>query len=305
MSQTVFQNQAEDLVVYLVDSLGVPVTGQTPGTVTVQFMKDSGSSFTTKSLTNTGASITSGNSEPFALIDGQYLSVAVNGATAQTVSFDAVDFADISAATAAEIAAVINAGTTDLTATVSSGFVVLTTDLTGETRTIQIVGGSANNVLDFTTVETFGTTPWKEIGAGVYTVEFNASNLDTVGIFVVKVTGGAFVQHIALVNITENPAPPENEGSVETCVIFGTVETLGGDPVPNAAVVARILGFPTIADNLAVLTDDFVSTLTDSDGNFELELVRGVTVDISIVLASYRRTLQVPQLSSANLFTIA
>jgi hypothetical protein len=305
MSQTVFQNQAEDLVAYLVDSLGAPVTGLTPGVVAVQYFKDSGSTFIGKSLADTGASITSGNNEPFALLDGQYISISVNGAVSQTVEFDAGDFANIGQATAAEIVSVINAGTTDLTATVSSGAVVLTTDLTGETRTIQITGGAANGVLDFTVEETFGTTPWKEIGAGVYTVEFDAGNLDTIGVFVFKITGVAIVPHVAIVNIVENPADPESAGSTQTCVLTGTVLSLAGEPIPNAAVVARILGFPTISDNLAVLTDDPISTLTDSNGNFELEITRGVFVDISIPLASYRRSIDVPNLATANLFLLA
>jgi hypothetical protein len=47
--------------------------------------------------------------EPFALVDGQTLVLHINGGSPQTATFNTADFAAIGAATAAEVAAVINA----------------------------------------------------------------------------------------------------------------------------------------------------------------------------------------------------
>lgn len=89
-------------------------------------------------LDGTPAQITGTNTQPFALADGESLLIRVNGGAAQQVVFNAVDFVNIAAATAAEVAAVFNSSVTGITATVSGGAVVLTTENTGESSSIDI-----------------------------------------------------------------------------------------------------------------------------------------------------------------------
>jgi len=80
--------------------------------------------------TGTAAEITSA-AEPFALADGESFSIQVDGGTSQIVTLHAADFAAIGAATAAEVAAVINAQTTAVTATAAAGVLTLTSDTIG------------------------------------------------------------------------------------------------------------------------------------------------------------------------------
>lgn len=54
--------------------------------------------------------------EPFALTDGQTLALVLNDGTQQVATFNTADFADIGAATAAEVAAVINTDISGVTA---------------------------------------------------------------------------------------------------------------------------------------------------------------------------------------------
>lgn len=79
-----------------------------------------------------------GGSGPFALGNGNQLQVAVDGGAAQTLTFSSTDFADITRATPAEVAAVINAQLLGATARVVDGSLVLSSDTTGDSSSLQL-----------------------------------------------------------------------------------------------------------------------------------------------------------------------
>lgn len=94
------------------------------------------------------------NSEPFALSDGQTLTVSVDGAAADTATFNIADFADIANATAVEIAAVINTDVADCHADATAdGRVRITSDDWPDdiTASIEVTGGTANPTIGFLT----------------------------------------------------------------------------------------------------------------------------------------------------------
>lgn len=102
--------------------------------------------------TGTAASITGTNTGPFALTDGDSLSIQVDGGPPQTVTFTAADFTalggSIGAATATEVASVINAQISGATASASAGAVVLESDSIGtgsKLKLTDISGGPAFN----------------------------------------------------------------------------------------------------------------------------------------------------------------
>ena len=86
----------------------------------------------------TEAVITGTAAQPFALSDGDTLTIRVNGGAAQQVVFHAADFADIGNATAAEVAAVINAQVTGITASDSGGALQLQTQQKGADASIDV-----------------------------------------------------------------------------------------------------------------------------------------------------------------------
>jgi flagellar hook protein FlgE len=92
----------------------------------------------------TAATILGTNTEPFALADGMTLSIAVDGGAPVTVTFNAVDFADITNATAAEVAAVINAqaGSAGLTASDVGGAVEIRSNTTGTASALAVTDGT-------------------------------------------------------------------------------------------------------------------------------------------------------------------
>jgi hypothetical protein len=99
------------------------------------------------------------NAETYALTDGWTLTLKVNQGPVQTVTFNTSEFVAIGAATAEEVAAVINAEATGIQATVTSGGtkVTITTDRQGTGAYLEITGGTANAALGFATAETQGT----------------------------------------------------------------------------------------------------------------------------------------------------
>lgn len=104
---------------------------------------------------DTAASVLSGNAEPFDLTDGDTITIKVDDGSGQTATFNTGDFADINAATAAEVAAVLNTDITGINAsavTTDGGkiHVEIKSDTTGASSSIEITGGTGTyTVLDF------------------------------------------------------------------------------------------------------------------------------------------------------------
>ena len=106
----------------------------------------------------TAASITSA-AEPFALVDGNSFSVQVDGAASQTVTLNAADFAAIGAATAAEVAAVINTQTNGVSAVAAGGQITLTSDTLGSNSQLKLtdINGAPAFSMGLSTVLVTGT----------------------------------------------------------------------------------------------------------------------------------------------------
>lgn len=105
----------------------------------------------------TGPTLLSGSVEPFALANGDLLQLTFAGLTINVV-FLTADFADISAATAAEVSAVIEAQVDSLGAADDGGAVRLTSLLTGEDIELEVAASGANAVLGFSTTAVNGET---------------------------------------------------------------------------------------------------------------------------------------------------
>ncbi|MBI4880129.1 MAG: flagellar hook-basal body complex protein [Planctomycetes bacterium] len=109
--------------------------------------------------TGTAATITGTSSAPFALSDGDSFSVQVDGGPPQTVTFHASDFVNIGAATAAEVAAVINAAISGVTASDAAGVVKLSSDTIGTASQIKLtdINNSPAFLMGLSTVLVQGT----------------------------------------------------------------------------------------------------------------------------------------------------
>ncbi len=85
-----------------------------------------------------------GASGPYALADGDTLTVAVDGGAPVTITFAAADFADISQATAAEVAAAIEAQLPGVAALAEDGRLTLKSSTTGATSSLSVTAASSN-----------------------------------------------------------------------------------------------------------------------------------------------------------------
>lgn len=110
----------------------------------------------TATFNATAASRTSA-AETYALANGQTLLVAIDGGVIQTITFLTAEFVAIGAATALEVAAVINAKIVGASANGSTGSVVLTSDSRGTGSGVDVSGGTGNGALVFTTGLISGT----------------------------------------------------------------------------------------------------------------------------------------------------
>jgi uncharacterized protein len=103
------------------------------------------------------ASIQAGGAGPFALSDGQTLTLMLEDEVEQTMIFNAGDFADIGNATSEELAAVINAQIDGGKALVDAGTLAIASDTEGLASRVQVTGGTANVALGFGTGIVQGT----------------------------------------------------------------------------------------------------------------------------------------------------
>jgi hypothetical protein len=101
------------------------------------------------------AAITAGATQGQGLVlaDGETLTVKIDRWGPQTITFHTSNFADITAATYAEVAAVIAAGLPRTTVDLNGGKVRITSDCKGSGSKVQVTGGTANAVLEFNTDE--------------------------------------------------------------------------------------------------------------------------------------------------------
>jgi flagellar hook-associated protein 1 FlgK len=89
------------------------------------------------------ATLTSG-AGPFALSDGDTLTLSVNGGAPVTVTFAAADFVNVAQATAEEVAAAIEAQAPGVLARARDGRLVLSSDASGAGSSLQVVAASTS-----------------------------------------------------------------------------------------------------------------------------------------------------------------
>ncbi|MGE0327252.1 MAG: hypothetical protein AB7S68_33320 [Polyangiaceae bacterium] len=107
------------------------------------------------------ATVAAGGARPFALADGMNLLLRFDGGAEQEVVFAAADFNNIALATPPEVAALLNRVLVGARASVTAGILQVQSDTLGLASQAQIVGGTANTVLQFpdATVSGGGNVP--------------------------------------------------------------------------------------------------------------------------------------------------
>jgi len=120
---------------------------------------------------NESAKHTSGNAENYALVNGQNITVKIDGGSPQTVTFLTADFVAIGAAKAREVATKINTVLVSLGARsyAAAGKVRIESLTVGVNGAIEITGGSANVALGFPETKVIGETHDAVVGRNTET----------------------------------------------------------------------------------------------------------------------------------------
>lgn len=251
-------------------------------------------------VTATGASITTG-AATFNLNGGEGLQIRVGSPTAsvQVVTFQAVDFATPGAATAAEVAAVLNSGLTGVQVLVAGGAVTIRSDQQGTGARIEVVGGTAAPLLTLATGATGGggnvadldQVTADEIAALFAPVGFTISK-DGAGQLVVTSTGVGAASTIQVVDTVAGTAARLGlptavaQGSDPTAAVAPTVSSydtrrntvtlnapLAMDLDPSEVYILRAGTAPTgdgpmfFARNPGSWSADISVTINNSDRN--------------------------------------
>jgi flagellar hook-associated protein FlgK len=234
-----------------------------------------------------GSAVLVGSSNfPVSLSSGSQLSLSVDGGPAQTVTFNAADFANISAATAQEVAAVIEAQTSGVSASVVDGRLVLRSDTTGAASSLAVadVSGTPAAILGLPSAAQGTDTPVRVTVSGTSTASQAASyRFVAVGDGRIGETPGLEVQVldasggiVATLSVGEGYEPGsalEIADGVSVSFSAGTIQGSAGQ-----SFVLDVPGEPDTTDLLAAFgvnafftgTDatniDVVSSIRDSTG---------------------------------------
>ena len=101
--------------------------------------------------------------------------------------------------------------------------------------------------------------------------------------------------------ITATAWAPSAPSAVDLCVVYGTLVDAGGNPLVGAIIEART-AIPDVQGGYRLVNPKVTAT-TDSDGYFELELVRLASVNVICTPAGIRETLTVPDAASVDFST--
>ena len=312
MATTLLQNNAGSLILYIERaSDGSALTGLTSSTISIDLKKAGSGSFNAMTLIDPAqatADIGSGANgtvtttvDAFGAGGNSYtVEVVVPGGTSGlsaslvgttlTVNLAVSSGVPTAANTATAIAAAIDAEA-GVSAVASGTGADTITAAEGPTA---FTGGVDGN--------------FTELGSGFYELDLDASDVDTLGSLVVRWTGPT--ARTGLVSAFVAATAPTSPTSITEPVmssIFGYIYNASGEPVSNVGVSARVLSQPTVlhpGSEGLVVSSGLVTTTTDSDGFFTLNLIAGTSVDVFIPSANYRRTILVPS-TSTNLFDIA
>lgn len=145
----------------------------------------------TTTISATAASRTATNAGTYALSNGHTITVKVDGGAVQTIAFLTAEFVDIGAATAAEVAAVLNAKIAGASCDVSGGKPRITSDSKGTGSKIEVTGGTGNTAIAFATAEVVGTGNVSNVAAATAT-EVAAALTSAIGTTAtISLVGGA------------------------------------------------------------------------------------------------------------------
>ena len=244
----------------------------------------------------TAETLTSANTETYALSNGQTLTIEIDGGSAQTVTFLTGEFVSIGAATAAEVAAVINAKLSGASAGTSAGAVTITSDTRGTSSSVDVTGGTASAAFAFP-ASSGGTGDVADIDAVTFAEIKSVVEADVAGMTVTdegggqprfssNTTGASSSIHIVATSTADDELGLDNavhSGSSGAAVATITVDGKTDGTYANTISVEVASATSGDADrfNLVVIDDGVIKevfpnlSMTTTDDNYVEKIVNG------------------------------
>lgn len=234
-----------------------------------------GSGTATATISAVRASVSAGGAGPYTLANAQALTVKINGGAPQTITFTTAAFVAIAAATAAEVAAVINASLQGGYADVSTNTVRINSDRKGTGSHVEVTGGTGNVGLAFSTSVQNGSGNVADASAVTVAEIKTIVEAAVTGVTVSNVGGAVHISSNTTggsshVQVTA-PSTADDELGLDNAVHTGST----GAAVDTLTVNAKYDG--AYSSNVAVL----VTTATSGDADeFNLTVLSsGVPVE--------------------------
>lgn len=150
------------------------------------------------------------------------------------------------------------------------------------------------------TVKTLASADWVNLGGGVYRINFSALEMDTVGDFTFTLSSVSF-NNFTFEEFTIEPLIIVNPVILPSqCVVSGSIFNQSAFPPRDLRIVASPVNFPA-KDGGSIIASDEVYTSPDSQGNWQLTLIRNSVVIIKIERCGINTQITVPNSPTANL----
>lgn len=139
---------------------------------------------------------------------------------------------------------------------------------------------------------------WRDVGNGAYLLALGPADVEPTGALLVLLTGMPGLSPPLLSVLVQAEVVPARQfrasrPDLPQTVLVGQLAGQDGRTIVRATVTATLLETPLLVRGTAVAGDAVIGS-SDDGGLFELPLLTGATVDLSIPAARYRRTLVVP-----------
>lgn len=229
----------------------------------------------TATFTATQAQDTAGIAENYVLANGQTLTVVIDGGSTQTVTFVTGDFVAIGAATAAEVAAVVNSALVGASADDNAGSLRISSDTFGTDSSVEVTGGTAAAAFGFGAAVT-GTGNVANIDTVTYAEFETVLEAAVTGLTVTETTTGS---GIPVLSTTATGAARSIEvtasTNVQTIINVGSGPASGTDGTPTDTLLMQAKDPGAYGNALVVRIGDATSGESD---RFNLTVLQSSSV---------------------------
>ena len=144
------------------------------------------------------------------------------------------------------------------------------------------------------------TDDWIPVGSGYYSLNLDGAAISSLGPNLLRLSSLTSAFDSQVIEIDVVARTPAEIQPIKQCLLFGTLLSANGQPSGNQEVIVRVIDFPFSASS-SLATSQPAVTRTNSNGYFEMNLMRLSTVMVEITVSGIRHQFVVPDQSTIAL----